>query len=94
MNKYVLFTKNYNNLFIYRSILGLGNYDINVIITALHMKDCEAVWFDKRKYKHVKHWKHDNSFRFTLFQGPLLHRYLKNSWFYSERSIKLQNWIC
>ncbi|XP_062544891.1 josephin-like protein isoform X1 [Armigeres subalbatus] len=33
----------------HRSILGLGNYDINVIITALHIKDCEAVWFDKRK---------------------------------------------
>lgn len=33
----------------HRSILGLGNYDINVIITALHLKDCEAIWFDKRK---------------------------------------------
>ncbi|XP_053689777.1 josephin-like protein isoform X2 [Sabethes cyaneus] len=33
----------------HRSILGLGNYDINVIITALHMKGCEAVWFDKRR---------------------------------------------
>ncbi|XP_055611389.1 josephin-like protein [Uranotaenia lowii] len=33
----------------HRSILGLGNYDINVIITALHTKDCEAVWFDKRR---------------------------------------------
>ncbi|XP_052871134.1 josephin-like protein [Anopheles cruzii] len=33
----------------HRSLLGLGNYDVNVIIAALHMKDCEAVWFDKRK---------------------------------------------
>ncbi|XP_058458581.1 josephin-like protein [Malaya genurostris] len=33
----------------HKSILGLGNYDINVIISALHMKDCEAIWFDKRK---------------------------------------------
>ncbi|XP_058836183.1 josephin-like protein isoform X4 [Topomyia yanbarensis] len=33
----------------HRSILGLGNYDINVIITALQLKNCEAIWFDKRK---------------------------------------------
>ncbi|XP_055631796.1 josephin-like protein [Toxorhynchites rutilus septentrionalis] len=33
----------------HKSILGLGNYDINVIIAALHIKECEAIWFDKRK---------------------------------------------
>lgn len=34
----------------HRSMLGLGNYDINVIMAALQAKkDCEAVWFDKRK---------------------------------------------
>ncbi|ETN66819.1 josephin-1 [Anopheles darlingi] len=33
----------------HRSLLGLGNYDVNVLIAALHMKGCEAVWFDKRK---------------------------------------------
>ncbi|CAD7078119.1 unnamed protein product [Hermetia illucens] len=33
----------------HRSVLGLGNYDVNVIMTALQKKDCEAVWFDKRK---------------------------------------------
>uniref|UniRef100_A0A182J6D7 ubiquitinyl hydrolase 1 n=1 Tax=Anopheles atroparvus TaxID=41427 RepID=A0A182J6D7_ANOAO len=33
----------------HRSILGLGNYDVNVIISALQLKNCEAVWFDKRK---------------------------------------------
>lgn len=33
----------------HRSVLGLGNYDINVIIVALQKKQCEAVWFDKRK---------------------------------------------
>lgn len=31
-------------------MLGLGNYDINVIMTALQKKGCAAVWFDKRKY--------------------------------------------
>uniref|UniRef100_A0A336K828 Josephin-2 n=1 Tax=Culicoides sonorensis TaxID=179676 RepID=A0A336K828_CULSO len=34
----------------HRSMLGLGNYDINVIMAALDSKkDCEAIWFDKRK---------------------------------------------
>ncbi|EDW31284.1 GL11041 [Drosophila persimilis] len=33
----------------HRSLLGLGNYDINVIMTALEIRHCEAFWFDKRK---------------------------------------------
>ncbi|XP_072943797.1 josephin-2 [Epargyreus clarus] len=33
----------------HRSMLGMGNYDINVIMAALQKKGCEAVWFDKRK---------------------------------------------
>ncbi|XP_034141234.1 josephin-like protein [Drosophila guanche] len=33
----------------HRSLLGLGNYDINVIMTALELRNCEAFWFDKRK---------------------------------------------
>lgn len=33
----------------HKSVLGLGNYDINVIMKALQKKDCEAIWFDKRK---------------------------------------------
>ncbi|KAH8272606.1 hypothetical protein KR018_004053, partial [Drosophila ironensis] len=33
----------------HRSFLGLGNYDINVIIAALKTRNCEVVWFDKRK---------------------------------------------
>lgn len=31
------------------SIIGLGNYDVNVIISALQLKDMDTVWFDKRK---------------------------------------------
>lgn len=34
-------------------MLGLGNYDINVIMTALQKKGCAAVWFDKRKWDHT-----------------------------------------
>ena len=33
----------------HKSLLGLGNYDINVIMAALQKRGCEAVWFDKRK---------------------------------------------
>lgn len=33
----------------HKSLLGLGNYDINVIMTALQEKGYETVWFDKRK---------------------------------------------
>ncbi|KAJ8679883.1 hypothetical protein QAD02_015670 [Eretmocerus hayati] len=33
----------------HKSILGWGNYDINVIMAALQRKGCEAVWFDKRR---------------------------------------------
>lgn len=33
----------------HRSILGLGNYDVNVLIAALQNKGYSAFWFDKRK---------------------------------------------
>ncbi|XP_054285000.1 josephin-like protein [Macrosteles quadrilineatus] len=33
----------------HRSVLGLGNYDVNVIMTALQRRGYEAIWFDKRK---------------------------------------------
>jgi len=33
----------------HKSWIGLGNYDINVIMTALQGKQMEMIWFDKRK---------------------------------------------
>lgn len=33
----------------HRSLLGLGNYDVNVLIYALQQKGLTAIWFDKRK---------------------------------------------
>lgn len=33
----------------HRSALGLGCYDVNVIIAALSKKAYDIVWFDKRK---------------------------------------------
>ncbi|KAJ8318644.1 hypothetical protein KUTeg_003735 [Tegillarca granosa] len=33
----------------HRSALGFGNYDVNVLMAAVQKKNCETVWFDKRK---------------------------------------------
>lgn len=44
---YSLSPNNYINP--HRSILGLGNYDVNVLIAALQNKGYSAFWFDKRK---------------------------------------------
>ncbi|KAJ7362090.1 Josephin-1 [Desmophyllum pertusum] len=32
----------------HKNMLGLGNYDVNVVMAALLLKEYEAVWFDKR----------------------------------------------
>lgn len=37
----------------HKSVFGLGNYDINVIMKALQDKGYEAIWFDKRKYVYI-----------------------------------------
>lgn len=33
----------------HRSILGRGNYNINVIMKAVQLNGHEAIWFDKRR---------------------------------------------
>ena len=33
----------------HKSVFGLGNYDVNVIMAALQSRDLSTVWFDKRK---------------------------------------------
>lgn len=38
----------------YKSVLGLGDYDISVIIKALQQKKLEAVHFDRRKDPHAE----------------------------------------
>ncbi len=49
---FLLISLSPNSRFInpHKSAFGLGNYDINVIMSALHTKHCEALWFDRRKY--------------------------------------------
>lgn len=32
----------------HKNMLGLGNYDVNVLMVALQWREYEAVWFDKR----------------------------------------------
>ncbi|EDO38069.1 predicted protein, partial [Nematostella vectensis] len=32
----------------HKNPLGLGNYDVNVVMAAVNQKGCEAVWFDRR----------------------------------------------
>lgn len=36
-----------------KSMLGNGNYDVNVIMAALQTKGYEAVWWDKRRYEQL-----------------------------------------
>lgn len=33
----------------HKNAIGLGNYDVNVLMAALQLKDYETVWFDKRR---------------------------------------------
>ena len=33
----------------HRSMFGLGNYDVNVVMAALQLKQCDLVWWDKRR---------------------------------------------
>ena len=35
-------------------MLGLGNYDVNVMMAALQSRHYETVWFDKRRYVSVQ----------------------------------------
>ena len=37
-----------------KSMLGNGNYDVNVIMAALQTRGFEAVWWDKRRYALVQ----------------------------------------
>lgn len=53
----------------HKSVLGLGNYDINVIMKALQKKDCEAIWFDKRKYMQVN-CRAQLAYCFSFFRDP------------------------
>ena len=40
----------------HKSVLGVGNYDINAIMAVMSMRGYEVVWFDKRRQVE-KFWK-------------------------------------
>ena len=48
----------------HKSLLGLGNYDVNVLMSALQSRGYEAKWFDKRKPLSILVF--DNIFGFVL----------------------------
>ena len=48
----------------HKSLLGLGNYDVNVLMSALQSRGYEAKWFDKRKPLSILDL--DNIFGFVL----------------------------
>ena len=31
-------------------MIGLGDYDVNVLMSAVKLQDMDIIWFDKRKY--------------------------------------------
>ena len=65
------------------SWLGLGNYDVNVLLAALHTKDCTAVWWDAR-LSLVERLKTENIVGFVLnvptrtHVGPLPVPFMQN----------------
>lgn len=56
----------------HKSLLGLGNYDINVIMAALQRKGYEAIWFDKRKWVHFGSVTH----QFSIFSAENCFTYI------------------
>ena len=60
----------------HRSSLGIGNFDVNVLMAALAQKQCEAEWFDKRKWVVLHNTTSYNYiFGFCLFlKRPFYHR--------------------
>lgn len=71
----------------HKSTIGLGCYDVNVIIAALAKKDYDVVWFDKRK--DIEKLKLEHIFGFILNvpnNGPVPLNYLPWS--------TQKHWIC
>jgi josephin len=50
----------------HRSVLGLGNYDVNVLMAALQSKQMNLEWFDKRKEITLENLDSSNTFGYIL----------------------------
>lgn len=69
----------------HRSLLGLGNYDVNVLMAAVQTKSCETIWFDKRK--NIKCLLPEN------IQGFILNTPSEYKWGLLHFPFKRKHWI-
>ncbi|XP_059537517.1 josephin-1 isoform X1 [Myotis daubentonii] len=69
-----------------KSMLGNGNYDVNVIMAALQTKGYEAVWWDKRRDV--------SAIALTHVLGFIMNLPSSLSWGPLKLPLKRQHWIC
>nr|XP_033785351.1 josephin-1 [Geotrypetes seraphini]XP_033785352.1 josephin-1 [Geotrypetes seraphini]XP_033785354.1 josephin-1 [Geotrypetes seraphini] len=69
-----------------KSMLGNGNYDVNVIMAALQTKGYEAVWWDKRRDVGV--------IALSQVMGFIMNLPSSLSWGPVKLPLKRQHWIC
>ncbi|CAH1795451.1 unnamed protein product [Owenia fusiformis] len=69
----------------HRSVLGFGNYDINVIMAALQTQGLETIWFDKRKDV--------NTLRLDNIRGFILNIPTEYKWGFITLPIHRKHWI-
>ncbi|XP_077024962.1 josephin-1 isoform X2 [Tamandua tetradactyla] len=69
-----------------KSMLGNGNYDVNVIMAALQTKGYEAVWWDKRRDVSV--------IALTNVMGFIMNLPSSLCWGPLKLPLKRQHWIC
>lgn len=73
----------------HRSVLGLGNYDVNVLMAALQTKEMNMFWFDKRK--EITH----ESLEISKTFGYILNIPASDYTFgFVTLPIKSRHWIC
>lgn len=69
-----------------KSMLGNGNYDVNVIMAALQTKGYEAVWWDKRRDV--------NAIALSNVMGFIMNLPSSLCWGPLKLPLKRQHWIC
>ncbi|XP_013382325.1 josephin-1-like, partial [Lingula anatina] len=69
----------------HKSVLGFGNYDVNVIMAAIQTKNCETIWFDKRK--------DIGSLNFDKILGFILNIPTDYKWGFLRLPIHRKHWI-
>lgn len=72
----------------HKSILGLGNYDVNAIMVALESKSMELTWFDRRKEIT------SNSLELDRVFGFILNIPSDYTFAFVTLPVKSRHWIC